>query len=195
MFSRLRGSKAIGGRPATRQRLRAVVEASAFDTVEREAMDHAGVAIGDEQLARCGIECQPTERRSGIRHAAERDIGEQSHRAGAAVDLPDRPGSAVERDRTKQARHEGGVRRAAARAIRHAVAVGIGHDDRQSVGRGGGGVDVRRVRVVERERKHLADLPRRRREGLGRSERVGPAAARPCRRDRSPAAQGPSRLM
>ena len=47
------------------------------------------------------------------------DIGEQRHGAGAAIDFPDRSRPAVGSDRTEQAGHESGVRRAAARAIRH----------------------------------------------------------------------------
>ena len=44
------------------QRLRAVIETSALDTIEREAMDQAGVTIGDEDLMRYGIECERAKR-------------------------------------------------------------------------------------------------------------------------------------
>ena len=64
--------------------------------------------------------------------------------------------------RAKPARHESSVRRAAARAIRHSVAIGVGHHDRQPVGGRGGGVNIRQVRVVERQGKDLAGLARNR---------------------------------
>ena len=153
--------------------MRAVIEMSAVHAVERKAMDHAGVAVGDEQLARSPIESQSAERRPGIRHAGERDIGEQRDRAGDAIDFPDRSRPAVGGDGTEQAGHEGGVRCAAPRTIGTPVAVGIGNDDRQSIGRGGGGVDVRRAGVVERKREHLSDLSGRRRERLWRGNELG----------------------
>ena len=141
-----------------------------------------------------GSNARPPSAGPELRHAVEHDIGEQVTAPVSAVDLPDRARSAIQRDRSKQAGHEGCVRRAAARTIGHAIAIGIGHNDRQTVSRARGGVDVRRVGVVERERKHLADLARGRGErlGCGTSWACGgpPMRARPITRN-----DGPSRSI
>ena len=90
---RLRGSNGTGTRRG--QRLRAVIENSALGAVEREAMDHAGVAVCHKELVLIlRIECQPAKCWSGIWHPGQRDIGEQRYSASAAVDFPDRAGSA-----------------------------------------------------------------------------------------------------
>ena len=57
-------------------------------------------------------------------------------------------------------------------AIRHSVAVGVGHHDGQPVGGRGGGVNIRRAGVVEREGKDLADLARGDHEGLRRGNQL-----------------------
>ena len=66
-----------------------MIETSPIDTVEREPVNHAGVAIGNEELTRRTIECEAAQRRAGIGYAIEHHIGEQRHGAGSAVDLPD----------------------------------------------------------------------------------------------------------
>lgn len=113
------------------------------------------------------FERQAAERRSGIWHAGKHDIGEQRHRAGFAVNLPDRARPAIGDDRAEQTRHERRVRRTAARTVGHAVTIGVRHDNWQTVRRSRGRVDIRRVRVVERDRKDLTDLARGCREWLG----------------------------
>ncbi|HTP93882.1 MAG TPA: hypothetical protein VMJ52_19215 [Xanthobacteraceae bacterium] len=152
--------------------MRAVIEASALHAVKREAMYHSGVPVGDKKLARGPIEGQTAERRPGIHLAIQRDVGKQRHSARDTVDFPDRSRPAIGDYRAEQAGHEGGVRGAAPGAVGHAIAVGIGYDDRQAVGGCGGGVDVRRARIVEREREHLADLPGRHRERLRRCNQL-----------------------
>lgn len=60
MFRRLRGSKPTGGKPAVGSVF--VIENPAIDSVERKAVDHAGVAVGDKDLTRCSIKRQRAKR-------------------------------------------------------------------------------------------------------------------------------------
>src|SRR6185312_13157205 len=96
-FARIEGDRRQSRRS---QRLHTVIETAAINTVEREAMDHAGVAVGNKQLTRRRIECKSAQRRTGIRDTAKGDVGEKCDRASAAVDLPDRSGSAIGNYRT-----------------------------------------------------------------------------------------------
>ena len=96
--------------PLRRTALRAVIVATKVASIHREAMDHAGFAIGDEQRIRNVVEGEAAERRSRVRPAVERDIGEQADCAGCAVDPPDRSRPTSRRRRAPQAAHERRVR-------------------------------------------------------------------------------------
>jgi hypothetical protein len=133
-------------------------------------MDHAGGAVGREQQMRGRIEREAAERRARIGRALEGHVGEQADLAADAVDAPDRAGTAACIGRPEQAGHEGRIGRALLGAGE--AAASTGRDDRQAVDRGRRHVDVRRRRVVERHREHLADLRGRRRERLRRAQEL-----------------------
>ena len=81
--------------------LHAVIVAADFRAREIEAMDHPGLAVGNEQGTGGRVEREPAERGTRIRSAVERDIGEQADGAGHAVDAPDRSRPAALRRRSK----------------------------------------------------------------------------------------------
>lgn len=135
-----------------------MVVSAGFRARHVEPMHHAGLAVGNQERVGGRVESKTAERRSGICDAIERDIGEQAHLAGRAVNAPDRAGAAAFRCRAEQTCHEGRICRAFLRTVGHSIIVGIGYDDRQAVDRCGSNVDIRRNCVIERHAEYLADL-------------------------------------
>ena len=78
-------------------------------------MDHAGVKVGYEQLARARIKCQLAEAGAAISDAVQPYVGEQTCLPGGPVDLPYTAWPAI-LGRTEQAVCPLGSRRAACEA-------------------------------------------------------------------------------
>jgi len=114
--------------------LRAVVIVAVVHPAQVEAVDHAGVAIGNEQAVGSGIEGEPAERGPRIGHAVKHDIGEEAHLTRHAIDAPDRAWAAALVQWAEQAEHETRIWRALLDPIGLAVAVAIRHDNGQAVG-------------------------------------------------------------
>src|SRR5262249_32368856 len=77
----------------------AMVEGAAVGAVERQAMDEAGAALGDEEFLRARIEGEAAERGHTLRRGI--DGREQRHLAGDAVNAPDRAGTTALLRRTE----------------------------------------------------------------------------------------------
>ena len=75
--------------------------------VHREAMNEAGLAVGNKEGLRDGIVSQPAEGGARIDSAIHRHISEKADRAAHAVDFPDRTRAA---SWTPQTGHEGRAR-------------------------------------------------------------------------------------
>ena len=133
----------------------AVIVAAQFVAIEIEAMDHAGVEIRHEQLLVRGIVGEIAQARARIRHAVERHIGEQRHRAGAAIDLVDGAGTALQVE-PKLSLHPADAGTAFFPALGRAVAAAT--DNVEAEHRSGGDIDIGRSLIVERDTENLADV-------------------------------------
>ena len=159
----------------------AMVEMAEVGAVEAETVDHAGIEVGDEELPVRGIVGDVAERRAGIGHAVEQDVGEQADFAGRAVDLEDAARSAVEVE-AELALHPHGARRTGAGALGRGVARPAGNDEVEAESRGRRQIDVGEFGIVDGDAEDLADIGGRRiahrfgaehlrSEGIGRAGR------------------------
>jgi len=135
----------------------AVIEHVAFLAVEREAMDHAGLEIRDEELPRARIERDVAERGSGVLYAIEFDGRKQRYRAGLAVDLVDRARCAG-RAGAELAGHPLGTVLAIDKPFELTVRTFL--DDLQPEHRGCRDVGVGGLRVVESNAVNLSGFTR-----------------------------------
>jgi hypothetical protein len=85
-----------------------------------------------------GIVGEIAEAWAWVRHAIEGDVGEQSHHAGASVDLINGSGSALQVE-PELPLHPAGAGAALFPAFRHAVVSTV--DDVETEDRSGGGID------------------------------------------------------
>ena len=122
-----------------RAALRAVIEAAEVAAIEADAVDHAGLEVGDQELLVPAVIGDVAERGAGVLPLVQRIDGEQ-HRlvAVGGVELVDRAGTAA-------AEHAGHPLRLSAGTV-------------QAERGGGGDVDVRGIGIVERHAEHLADF-------------------------------------
>ena len=120
-----------------RAALRAVIEAAEVAAIEADAVDHAGLEIGDQELLVEAVIRDVAERGAGVLPIVQPDHREQ-HRLVAirGVELVDRAGAAA-------AEHAG-----------HPLRIVRG--PMQAERGGGGDVDVRGSGIVERDAEHLA---------------------------------------
>ena len=95
-----------------------------------------------------GVVGEVAQPRCGVRHAVERDVGEQRRHAAAAVDFVNGAGAAF--------------------IPAHDRAIAGAGDDVEAEQGGGGDINVRRGRVVERDTENLADVLGEHIESLGR---------------------------
>ena len=155
-----------GNRGKLRRRppLDAMIEIAEIGTVEVDAMDQAGLQVGDIEHAAAGIEGQPAEARPAVFHAVDLNIREQRDRAGTPIDLPDRARSAAVLG-AELPLHPHGVG-LSARQSRLGRAWSGG--DAQAECRAGRDIDVGHAgpsvgstAIVERDAEDLADLGRR----------------------------------
>src|SRR4029077_2708379 len=133
----------------------AVIVAAEFVAVEIEAMDHAGVEVRHEQLLVRGIVGEIAQARARIRDAVEGHVVEQRHRAGAAIDLVDGAGTALQVE-SELPLHPADAGTAFFPAHRQAVASAT--DDVEAERRGGSDIDVGWGLIVERDAENLADI-------------------------------------
>ena len=144
-----------------------MVVAAEVGAVHRQAMNEAGLTVGDEKRFRVRIKGEPAERRARIGPAVGRDVGEQADASGRAVDPPDRPRTS---SRTPQPPHESRARRADPDMARPPVRAG--RDDRKTIGRSRRHIDVRRFVLVERDAEHLPDRASAECERLRRADKL-----------------------
>ena len=144
--------------PGGRTPLQTVVERSQFVAVEIQPVNHTAVEIGDEKLTVFDVESDVAQGGSSVGDAPIFEIGKKAHLSAATVDLPDRSGRS---SRSELPRHEAGTGRSLFDGFRKTVTVLIGDDDVQSIGAGGGEVDVGRDGVVQGDAEDLADRCRR----------------------------------
>ena len=170
------------GEARARPSLVAVVVGAVDGAGERQPIDHAAGAVGGEDLPGARIESEAAE--GG--NAGRGDVGELRHRAGGAVDAPDRARAAAG---AELALDELGTRRAGVDALR--LAGDVGHGDLKAVDRGRGEVEVGLGGVVNGNAEDGADLRGGNGEGLGRG---GKLALGPERGQVDDAGGGPLRV-
>ena len=162
-----RGAGAVEGDRRQRQRLAGlrveeapppldavVVAAELAAVLRRQAVDHAGLEVGDVELPRLRVVGDVTERRAGVAAAVQRDLGEVlRHVAGVGRQPVDRARAGL------RPPHPG-----------HPVArAGL---EVQAVGGGRRHEDVGLRRVVDGDAEDLADVGRRRRRPLRHRQHV-----------------------
>ena len=139
-----------------------------------EAIDQAGVEIGNEELATGLVVDDVAEARTGV----GTDRSEERDRSGRAIDFVDAAGRA---GRAPLALHELSVGLTGCHALGPPVAVAVGRDDLQAEGRGGAEIDVRHLRVIKRDRENLTDAARQRGEDGRRRDQLAGGRRRRAR--------------
>ncbi len=130
----------------------AVIEAVDRRARGVEPVDQAGIEIGNEELVRGAVEDDVAETRTAV----SADRGKQTCRPGHAVDLVYAARSAAQRG-AELPRHPVGRRLSGLEALRPRAAR---RRDLQTEGRRRTEIDVRHLRIVERDRKDLPDVLR-----------------------------------
>ena len=160
----LRGIERQSGKVLDRPTLDAVIVMVEISAGRIEAVDHPRLAIGHIEIARLGIEYDAAERRSGIGHAVQRNVGEKRDSAGLPVDLPNRARPTAAVRGSPKTLHECGATRAAFQSLR-VLRIAALRNDRQSIDGGRRGIDIWGPGIVQGDTEDLTDLFRR--NGVG----------------------------